>query len=139
MAEVTFEGHCAGGRLRNVHLTTLIASCYCSRSSVLCKIYASALMVVLCVCQLPLPGLEHTTSENRTELIHVDSFLRPCLHASKVSKFLLIDHGSLLFADGGHSCHMAISSSCTIAVVKSHAPLCQRHIFTMQRCFREHC
>lgn len=34
---------------RNVHLTTLTASCYCSRLSVLCKVCIKALMVVLSV------------------------------------------------------------------------------------------
>lgn len=55
----------------------------------------------------------------------MDSCPCSCLHVSKISKFVLIDHGSLLFGNGRHICYIVISSSCTLAVIRLHASLCQ--------------
>lgn len=55
---------------------------------------------------------------------------------STISKFMLIDHELLLvgtaFCNGSHICYIAISSSCTVAVIKSHASLCQLYFHTFR-------
>lgn len=75
----------------------------------------------------------------------MDSCPCPYLHVFKISKFVSTDHGTLLFGtafcNGRYIRYIAISSSCTLAVLELHASLRQRTFthFIVRRCFREHC
>ena len=78
-------------------------------------------------------------------LIPMDSCPCPRPDVPKISKFFLTEHGSLLFGTAFcsecHICHIAINRSCTMAIIKLHASLCQLTFtrFIVRQCFREHC
>lgn len=103
---------------------------------------------LVCASRLSLGWFSLKTYQLRKqerELIPIDWSPCPSLDLSKTSKFVLTEHGSLLFGtafcNGSRICHIAISRSCTIAIIELHASLCQLTFtrFTVRQCFREHC